>query len=92
MTVAIALDHSSDTVSSSLIDLCLSYKSKFNLGENRKLVGPTMQFPEKYRKKVKSSETPADNTKSKSNADKDKAKSKDAMAMVKQYYYYYYYY
>ena len=89
MAVAILLDHSSDVTADALIELCPNYKKKFNLGENRKLIGPTMPFPEKYRKKEKSSATPADNIKSKSNADKGKAESKDAP--VKQYYYYYYY-
>jgi hypothetical protein len=74
MAVAVLLDHSSDVTAEALIELCPSYKKKFNWGESRKIIGPSMPFPEMYRKKEKP--VPV------SNADQGKAESKDSLVKI----------
>jgi len=53
LSVALAIDHSSDTVSNCLMELCPSYKNKFNWGKDgRKINGMAITIPEKYKKKI----------------------------------------
>ena len=74
MLVAATLDHTSTTTADALIELCPNYKKKFNWGESRKIIGPSMPFPEMYRKKEKPAQE-----KTVSNADQGKAESKDSL-------------
>lgn len=73
-------DHRSDVTADSLIDLCPAYKSKFSWGETRKIIGQSMPFPEKYRKKVFAKKSEAGgNVPIKSNADQGKAEARDTL-------------